>query len=134
MRKRTRTTVMLTLTVATTTTKGDPGESRGPRRESRGKERTKPRGKQGPKKGKQGEKRGKARGKQAEKRESRFLSMQTDPLFAVPALCEIAPSQILIILEKVKGKKTAQSGQEWEGGAAKGKSWVSISRGLGIVF
>ena len=105
MRKRTRTTVMLTLTVATTTTKGDPGESRGPRRESRGKERTKPRGKQGPKKGKQGEKRGKARGKQAEKRESRFLSMHTDPLFAVPALCEIAPSQILIILEKVKGRK-----------------------------
>ena len=89
--------------------KTNTGESRGILRESEARAQGKAgeaEGKAGPQRGKaqgkQGESRGKARGKQAEKRESRFLRVQTDPLFTVPAFCEIAPSQPFIIL---KGRK-----------------------------
>ena len=71
-----------------------------------------------PKKGKQGESRGQARGKQVEKRSSRFFAVQTDPIFATPAVWEIAQSQAFIILKR---EKTYKNGSGKEGGTPRGK-------------
>ena len=89
----------------------DPGESR-----------AETRGKQVPKKGKQGESKGKARGKQGQKRESRFFRAQTDPLFVVLALSEIAPSLPFIILILVQRRENDEK---------KGKRWQRWREALG---